>query len=323
MPSAAGSIPAYDILAISPNTAVDSYYLLSQFSVGAVNRAGHVFHTAGGKGNNLARAVNALRGKVLSLGIVGGHSGQFIIDELRREGIPADMVRTENESRRSSTLITEGQMQTTVILDSGSFLEPGAGERLVQKILACAAQAPYLVLTGSLPPSLPPSYYAGIVSQVKSTPALNICLDCSGEPLRQAVDQGVQVVKVNVKEFQTSFLCGENWKPARALEIFDSLEEKGLKLLVVTDGPQGAFVFSSGRSPFRVFTRVDRWVSTAGAGDTFMAGLLLSLGRGFSLEESARYASAAAAAQLLQVVCGSLVLEDVERFLLVTGLEEV
>jgi fructose-1-phosphate kinase PfkB-like protein len=267
--------------------------------------------------------VNALGGRVLSLGIVGGHTGQFIVGELLREGIPVDMVWTENESRRSSTLIAEGQMQTTVILDSGSPLEPGAGERLKQKILDYAGQSPYLVLTGSLPPALPSNYYAGIVSSVKHFKGLDVCLDCSGEPLRLAVDQGAQVVKVNVKEFQTCFLCGENWKPARALEIFASLEEKGLKLLVVTDGPQGAFVFSPGRSPFRVFTKVDRWVSTAGAGDTFMAGLLLSLGRGFSLEESSRYASAAAAAQLLQVVCGSLVSNDLERFLLVTGLEEV
>jgi 1-phosphofructokinase family hexose kinase len=323
MPPAAGSKPAYDILAISPNAAVDSYYLLPQLNVGAVNRAGHVLHTAGGKGNNLARAVNALGGRVLSLGIVGGHAGQFIIDELRREGIPADMVRTEDESRRSSTLITEGQMQTTVILDAGSLLEPGAGSRLEQKILGYADQAPYMVLTGSLPPSLPSSYYAGIVSQVKSFSGPDVCLDCSGEPLRLAVDQGVQVIKVNVKEFQASFLCGETWNPSSALEIFASLREKGLKLLVVTDGPRGAFVFSSGGPPFRVFTKVDRWVSTAGAGDTFMAGLLLGLGGGFTLEESARYASAAAAAQLLQVVCGSLVLDDLERFLLVTGLEDV
>ena len=323
MAPAAGLKGPYDILAISPNAAVDSYYLLSGLNVGSVNRAEHVLHTAGGKGNNLARAVNALGGRVLSLGIVGGHTGQFILDELRQEGIPADMVWTENESRRSSTLIAAGQMQTTVVLDSGSCVEPGAGQRLVEKIQDYAAQAPYLVLTGSLPPELPSRYYAEIVSQAKDFPGLKVCLDCSGEPLRLAVEQGAQVVKVNAKEFHSSFLGGERWNPATALEIFACLEKKGLELLVITDGPQGAYVFSSGGSPFRILTRVEQWVSTAGAGDTFMAGLLLGLGRGSSLEEAACYASAAAAAQLQQVVCGSLCREDLERFLPVTSVEIV
>jgi fructose-1-phosphate kinase PfkB-like protein len=101
----------------------------------------------------------------MSVGIVGGHAGQFVIDELRREVIPSDMVWTQRETRRSSTLILAGQMQTTVILDAGSGVEPEAGERFVQKIQDYASQAPYLVLTGSLPPSLPAGYYAEIVSR--------------------------------------------------------------------------------------------------------------------------------------------------------------
>ena len=114
-----------------------------------------------------------------------------------------------------------------------------------------------------------------------------------------------------------------DWNPNRALEIFACLEKKGLKLLVITDGPQGAYVFSDEASPFRVFTKVERWVSTAGAGDTFMAGLLMGLKRRLTLEAASCYASAAAAAQLQQVVCGSLQMEDLERFLPVTGIEKV
>jgi sugar/nucleoside kinase (ribokinase family) len=56
-------------------------------------------------------------------------------------------------------------------------------------------------------------------------------------------------------------------------------------------------------------------VSTVGAGDTFMAGLLLALGRGESLENAACFASAAAAASLQKVGCGFLNRDDVGRFL--------
>ncbi len=62
----------FDIVIASPNAAVDSYYPLQQLEVGTVNRSEHALHTAGGKGNNMARAAARLGARVLSLGIVGG-----------------------------------------------------------------------------------------------------------------------------------------------------------------------------------------------------------------------------------------------------------
>ena len=323
MSLAGGPEMVYDILAVSPNAAVDSYYLLSELAIGRVNRAEKALHTAGGKGNNLARAVNALGGKVLSLGIVGGHTGQFIIEELEREHIPNDMVWAKNETRRSSTLILSGQMQTTVVLDSGTSVEPEAAEILIQRIQDYASQAPYLVLTGSLPPTLPSHYYADIVQRVKNQPNLEICVDCSGEALRLAVEAGVQVIKVNFMEFRDSFTAGESWNLSSATDTFAWLEKKGLKLLVITMGRQGAYIFTPGMAPFQVTTKVGKWVSTAGAGDTFMAGMLLGLGRGDSLVSAMCYASAAASAQLQQVICGQLSLEDLESFLPETRVEKV
>ncbi len=323
MSIAGGPEIAYDILAVSPNAAVDSYYMLSELAIGGVNRAENALHTAGGKGNNLARAVKALNGKVLSLGIVGGHTGRFIVEELQREHIPNDMAWTKNETRRSSTLILSGQMQTTVVLDSGTSIEPEAGDCLLQKIQDYAAQARYLVLTGSLPPTLPSHFYADIIQQVINQPHLEVCLDCYGEALRLAVEAGAHVIKVNLIEFQASFCSGETWNLSRAARTFSCLEKKGLKLLVITMGREGAIIFAPGKAPFRVITQVDKWVNTAGAGDTFMAVMLLGLKRGNSLEAAMRYASAAAAAQLQQIVCGQLSIQDLEFYLPGTRVETI
>ena len=323
MSIAGGPEIAYDILAVSPNAAVDSYYMLSELVIGGVNRAEKAQHTAGGKGINLARAVKALGGKVLSLGIVGGHTGRFIIEELRREQIPHDMAWTKNETRRSSTLILSGQMQTTVVLDSGSSVEPEAGDALSHKIQDYAAHTRYLVLTGSLPPPLPSNYYADIVQQAINQPQLEVCLDCSGEALRLAVEAGAHMIKVNLSEFQLSFCSGKSWDISHVAQTFSYLEKKGLKVLVITLGRDGAIIFPAGRAPFRVITRrVDHWVKTAGAGDTFMAAMLLGLNRGNSMESAMAYASAAAAAQLQQVVCGQLNIQDLDFYLLETCVDD-
>ncbi len=67
----------YDVIAVSSNAALDSYYVVPGLLAGAVNRTEKVFHTAGGKGINFSRAFHALGGRVLNLGIVGGHTGSL------------------------------------------------------------------------------------------------------------------------------------------------------------------------------------------------------------------------------------------------------
>jgi len=215
-------------------------------------------------------------------------------------------------------------MQTTVILDSGSDVSIEAGDQLIYKVQAYASQAPFLVLTGSLPPSFPSSYYADIVRKVRGSPSLRVCLDCSGETLRLAVENGAQVIKINSKEFQETFSNKEAaWDLRDVYHTFGSLTKSGVELLIITDGSQGAYIFPSGDEPFRVVTRVDKWVNTAGAGDTFMAGLLLGFNRGLSIEAATCYASAASSAKLQQIVCGSLKLEDLNRFLPLTRVEKL
>lgn len=308
----------YPILIVSPNANLDSYYMIEQIQANAVNRASVAVHTAGGKGNNMARAARSLGGKILSLGIVGGTSGQYIQKELEREGIPHELVWTKNETRRSSTLIDTRLLQTTVILDAGEPVERENGSELIARARQYAAQASYLVLTGSLPRGLPTSYYADFIGAVTDFPQLKICLDCSGEVLTKAAEARAHVIKINAQEFCDSFMEHEALELNKVLAVFHRLEQQGLALLIITNGSKGAYIFPSQRPPFLVRTRVDRLVTTVGAGDTFMAGLLLALLDNRDIEEAACLASAAAAANLQHIVCGSLDRKDVREFLAVT-----
>jgi 1-phosphofructokinase family hexose kinase len=312
----------FDLIVASPNAALDSYYILSQVRVGDVNRADRSLHTAGGKGINLSRAVICMGGRVMSLGILGGHSGRFISEEMSRENIPGDMAWSQNETRRSATFVSTNQTLVTVVLDAGNVIEQAAADQLVKKIHTYARRAPYLVLTGSLPPALPPSYYAEIVRVVKEFKGLKVCLDCSGEPLRLAVENGAQIVKINAEEYQESFgQKGERLDPSSVYYTFQELSRSGLELLIITDGPRGSYIYPADREPFRTVTLVDQWVNTTGAGDTFLAGLLLAFNRGLAIEQAACYASAAASAKIQQIVCGSLSLDDLNHFLPLTSIK--
>jgi 1-phosphofructokinase family hexose kinase len=309
-----GDIAAYDIVTISPSLAVDSYYVLSRLEIGEVNRAARTLHTAGGKGINLARAVVSLGGKVLVIGVVGGSTGQFVAQQLALEGIPHDLVWGELLTRQSCTLVVPEKSSTTVILESGSPLDESLIEGIRARARADAAQAGWLALTGSLPPNVPASFYADLIEEIKSTSSVWLAVDAAGESLRLAALAGPRVIKVNAAEFLQAFHVHpvQNWPQVR--NIYLELAPRGLELLVVTDGARGAYILSPDPLLLHVSTRLNRWLSTTGAGDTFLAGLLLALGKGEPLEAAACYASAAAAASIQHLGCGVLDLVDVERY---------
>lgn len=305
----------YDFGVVSPNGALDSYYVVSNLLLNDVNRASEAFHTAGGKGHNLARAGVRLGGRVLSIGIVGGHSGRFIEKDLAEEGIDHELVWADIETRRCNTILIEGQPDTTVILEPGQSVGDMARSALSQRVLDRISDLPYLILTGSLPPDFPESYYADLI---KALPCKDtqICIDSNAEPLRLAAIEGAHLIKVNRNEFLAAF--GDSsvvFSRHLAEDVYLNLKNFGLQTLIVTDGASGAYVFATDCEPFRVATAVETLESTAGAGDTFLAGFVLALQRGKKISEAARYASAAAAANLQQLGCGFLNVADVDPYL--------
>ncbi len=313
----------YDIVIISPSLAVDSYYVVSQLRLGDVNRADRAVHTAGGKGINMARAALTLGGRVLVVGTVGGDTGRFIANQLDLEGIPHDLIWGDQETRQSCTIVIPGERSTTVILELGTPLTEDSVRAISERTLRHAGNAPFLALTGSLPPNLPNDYYQNLIRGIPHSLPVRVCLDASGESLRLAASAGVRIIKVNSEEFRLAFRMADvaDWSAIR--DIYSRLAATGLQILVITYGAQGALVFSPDHQPFRVRTRVMDWVSTTGAGDTFLAGFLLALGRGSPVEEAARVASAASAASIQHIGCGVLDPEDVAGFYALTSLEDL
>jgi 1-phosphofructokinase family hexose kinase len=301
----------YDIVIAAPNPAVDSYYLLPEFKPGEVNRAVEVLHTAGGKGYNMARAAHMLGGRVLTVGPVGGSSGDLIMHQLALEGIASAYIATSSETRRCSTVLTTIGSQSTVVLEPGAPLSDNETAALHQLILQQAHKAPYLVLTGSLPPDLSPAYYADLIVALRGT-HVQICVDTSGEALRLAGDAGAAVIKVNVEEFCSAF-APQGWSLASAHATFQRLRTNGLQILAITSGADGAYVFGPENSPLHVRTPTVDWITTAGSGDSFLAGLLISLAQGATLTAAAQRASAAAAANMFHPVCGHIEPADYER----------
>jgi 6-phosphofructokinase 2 len=262
-----------------------------------------------------------LGGRVLTVGPVGGSSGDFIARELAREGIASTFVSVARETRRCSTVLTTERSQTTVFLEPGAPFSEDDASALCTLILQQASKTPYIVLTGSLPPELSPAYYAEVITALRESP-VQVCVDTSGEALRLAGNAGAAVIKVNVEEFCSAF-APQGWRLATAYTIYQRLRTNGLQLLAITAGADGAYVFGPDDPPLHVHTPAADWITTAGSGDSFLAGLLVSLAHGNTLTAAVQRASAAAAANMFHPVCGHIDAADFMRLSLQTRIREL
>ena len=188
----------------------------------------------------------------------------------------------------------------------GPVLTAAQQSDLIELVLEKAEGASWLVLAGSLPPGVPVDFYADITRELRSrfgASAPRVAVDSSGAPLAAAVTAGPDLIKPNAEELaeltgipDPESLEGNPVLVARAAE---RLVATGVGAVLATLGSQGAvLVTEDGAWLAKTPPIVAR--STVGAGDSSLAGYLLSSIAGGSAPDSLRQAAAhgAAAASL-------------------------
>ncbi len=83
---------------------------------------------------------------------------------------------------RTNLTITESDGTTTKINEPGAVIDEAALSALTAAILDRAASARWVVLSGSLPPGMPDSWYADVVAQLQPYDC-KVAVDTSDAPL--------------------------------------------------------------------------------------------------------------------------------------------
>src|SRR5918995_646670 len=88
---------------------------------------------------------------------------------------------------------------------AGPRLSEAEQRKCLEALGSCGRPA-YMVASGSLPPGVPDDFYASAARTAKSAGA-RFVLDTSGPPLKAALEEGVHLVKPNLREL--SDMVGE------------------------------------------------------------------------------------------------------------------
>ncbi|MDF2815028.1 MAG: 1-phosphofructokinase [Paenibacillus sp.] len=308
------------ITTVTLNAAIDKTYFVEGFELGKVSRVGQLISYPGGKGVNVARVAHLLGGSVQAAGFVGGSNGQFIERELEKQGIRSEFVRVEGESRLCLNIIDSANHLSTELLEPGPEISELQAEEMKRRIRELAAGSGIVAMSGSLPKGLPSSFYAELIEIVREEGALAI-LDASGDALLHGIQAKPFMIKPNEQEVEK--LLGK--KLEQESDLYDSIHQlmrEGITCIVVSLGANGCVAGYDG-SLYRVHAPRIEAVNTVGCGDSFVAGMAVSLRRGDSIEDALRLATATGTANALMAEAGNVRLEDVARLQLEVDIEAI
>jgi fructose-1-phosphate kinase PfkB-like protein len=180
--------------------------------------------------------------------------------------------------------------------------------------LAARPDEAVVVLAGSLPPGAPVDAYARL-ARVAASRGAHAVVDVAGEPLRLALGARPWLVKVNSAE--AASITGRSVRTRdRAAAAAHVLRRLGAGNAIVTRGVHGA-VLATGQGTWALdsLPAAHRGPWAVGSGDSFLAGLVVAIGRGASAADALRLAGAAGAANARTPGQGELDPAEVERTL--------
>ncbi|MDF2039945.1 tagatose-6-phosphate kinase [Cytobacillus oceanisediminis] len=269
------------ILAVTMNPSVDISYPIPDFKLDDVNRVKGVWKTAGGKGINVARVVKQMGEDVLATGVLGGTTGNFIVQELTNDRIDNHFLKINQESRNCIAILHHGKQ--TEILESGPALTPDDGTAFLAEFKKLLSTASIVTISGSLPKGLPSEFYR-YMSEMCRKKKIPVIVDTSGEPLRKVLLHKTKpnAIKPNITELSQLLGIEVDQSISSLKQALNSDMFLGVEWIVVSMGTKGAFVKHAGDF-FQVTIPEIDVVNPVGSGDATVAGLAVSLNNNVSV----------------------------------------
>jgi len=304
------------IVTVTPNAAIDKTLTVPNFQAGFRHRASQSLTLPGGKGLNVARVLKTIGQPVVASGLVGGRTGQQIVEGLSREGILNDFVRINGESRTSTAVIDPTTLTQTEINEWGPAVSEAERGVFLDKIEYLAKGAHYVIMAGSLPRKVPDEFYGQVCRRLRDRKLRCLTvLDASGDELRLGVKARPDFVSPNVREAED--LVGHEFHDEQDIvEATEIIRQMGAHNVIVTT-TAGCYARLRHGRRHRVFHAaiplLESVVSTVGSGDAFLAGFVACHFQHWDLSDCLRYALACGAANTQKYGAGLLDPDEVER----------
>ena len=291
------------ILTVTMNPAVDKTCELEKLLPGEVNRLIKCSSVAGGKGINVTKVLRQFHMPVAAVGFLGGSGGRFIEEAMEKMGVECHFTRIQGETRTNVNVLSQDGT-VTELLEPGPEILPKELEHFKKQFTGCLERCEIVVLSGSVPTGVPVDIYGKLIEECHRV-GRKVCLDASGELLREGMKAKPDIVKPNRRELE--YLTGKTLEDGilpetvlykTALTEARKLVSMGIGKVVLSMGAEGLLYVGDGQELYQAAKKV-KTVNTVGCGDTVVASLCMSELEGDDPEVQLQKAAALAAANAM------------------------
>lgn len=251
----------------------------------------------GGGGINVARMIHRFGEDVLAIYPSGSYTGECLNDMMRSDGVPF-LTISSPLATRENIIISETSSNKQFRLGApGVPLSSPEYEATINEVES-AGSFKYLVVSGSFPPGVDKNAITRL-SAIAHKHNAKLIVDTKGEPLKEAAAVDTFLIKPNIGEL--AWLAGREFISDNEIEntAAEILATGKCEVIVASMGERGAALVKRGYSK-RITAPTVQHKSTVGAGDSMVAGIIISLLKGNTITDAVTFGVACGTATTLQ-----------------------
>ena len=285
------------IATVTLNPAFDLVGRLARIEIGEVNTVETLGLYPAGKGINVAKVLADLGAKLSVTGFLGEENQGDFVQAFAQNGVDDKFYRIAGKTR-INVKITETEADVTDLNFLGFEISEQDWEAFTHQSQTWESQYDLVAVCGSLPRGVTPEQFAAWLESLHQQ-GLKVVLDSSNAALTAGLTAHPWLVKPNRRELEV--WAGRSLHTIEeVIEAAEQLRSHGIEHVIISMGEKGSVWLNSEGVLQAQPPRCENVVSTVGAGDSMVAGLIYGFSQGWSKEKTLSFASATSALAVSQ-----------------------
>ena len=266
------------IYTIYLNPTIDKTVYFDKFLLGKTNRPKKTVTDGAGKAVNVSVVLKELGEENTCIGFVFDKDGDIIIERLDNCGVKHIFDVIKGSSRINTKIFDFESREITEINENGKTLTKEEYDAVFEKIAGIPQKGDVAVLTGSIPKEAGQDLYKKLIEIYKEKGVFCV-LDASGDALKSGVGACPDLIKPNDEELGALMSLSIDTSEQIADALLEYSKISKIKYIALSQGSRGAYITDGTNVYFAEGLKVEV-LSTVGAGDSMIAGMLHGISGG-------------------------------------------
>lgn len=257
------------IYTVTFNPSLDYIIQVDHFMTGQINKTTYEKILPGGKGINVAIVLANFGHESTALGFMAGFTGKEIEHRLENFGCSSSFIQVKEGLSRINVKMKSDE--ETEINGMGPAIQQEDIEKLFDQLKVLTDQD-ILVISGSIPKTLPDTMYEQIIEYVQPNHC-KVVVDATNTLLMKVLRYHPFLIKPNNIELGEIFDVTLNTQE-EVLPYAHKLQELGARNILVSMAGQGAVLLDENGKEYRLPAPKGNVINSVGAGDSMVAGFI-------------------------------------------------